>query len=133
MTPVGILALLRKHPDANITFFQRNASSAGQVGGRLSGGATVGCTINYTNPAYKGWGRLMEEESIFISIVHVQQIQHLLTEEKWSIPHLKAEGTIYRLRPEYFAHDRPAHFTNQQQLNQWHEECRQLINLKLAA
>jgi len=133
MTPVGILSILRKHPDANITFFQRNALSAGQVGGRLSGGATVGCTINYTNPAYKGWGRIMEEESIFIQIVHVQQIQHLLIAEKWSIPHLKADGTIYRLKPEYFAHDRSEFFTTGLQLDQWLDECRQIIASKLAA
>ncbi|CNF27903.1 Uncharacterised protein [Yersinia nurmii] len=115
MRPEQILALLRAYPDANITSFHRSMRSTGG-GSYLSGGATGGCTLNYTDPAYAGFGGAMENQSIFIELTYVMNMRHLLTEERWEIKEISAEGTIYRLKPEFMPDDPSPYYTCNEEL-----------------
>ncbi|EPI5421542.1 TPA: hypothetical protein ACJIVJ_002923 [Yersinia enterocolitica] len=126
MQPEQILACLRAYPDAYITSFHRSIGSVGR--GRLSGGATGGCTLNYKDSFYKGLGDGFEAVSVHIPLTYVLNMRHLLTEEHWEAKELSAKGIIYRLKPEFIpAISTPFCSTNEELIAR-RQECLRLLS-----
>ncbi len=126
MQPEQILACLRAYPDAYITSFHRSIGSVGR--GRLSGGATGGCTLNYKDSFYKGLGEGFETVSVHIPLTYVLNMRHLLTEERWEAKELSAKGTIFRLKPEHMPANPTPFCSNQEELLARRQECLQLLS-----
>ncbi|EMY0612501.1 hypothetical protein AAH820_004644 [Yersinia enterocolitica] len=126
MQPEQILACLRAHPDAYITSFHRSIGSVGR--GRLSGGATGGCTLNYKDSFYKGLGSGFETVSIHIGLTYVRIMSHLLTEEEWEDKEFEAKGTIYRLKPEFIPANPTPFCSTQEELVARRQECLRLLS-----
>ena len=126
MQPEQILACLRSHPDAYITSFHRSIGSVGR--GRLSGGATGGCTLNYKDSFNKGLGEGFETVSVHVPLTYVLNMRHLLTEERWEAKELSAKGIIYRLKPEFIpARPTPFCSTNEELIAR-RQECLRLLS-----
>ncbi|EOU3078098.1 hypothetical protein ACNVFV_002302 [Yersinia enterocolitica] len=126
MQPEQILACLRAHPDAYITSFHRLIGSVGR--GRLSGGATGGCTLNYKDSFYKGLGEGFETVSVHVPLTYVLNMRHLLTEERWEAKEISAKGIIYRLKPEFMpATPTPLCSTNEELIAR-RQECLRLLS-----
>ncbi|CFQ96653.1 Uncharacterised protein [Yersinia frederiksenii] len=126
MQPEQILACLRAYPDAYVTSFHRSIGSVGR--GRLSGGATGGCTLNYKDSFYKGLGEGFETVSVHIPLTYVLNMRHLLTEERWDDKELSAKGIIYRLKPEFMpASPTPLCSTNEELIER-RQECLRLLS-----
>ncbi|MGT3320051.1 hypothetical protein ACVST3_09260 [Yersinia enterocolitica] len=127
MQPEQILACLRAHPDAYITSFHRSIGSVGG-GSYLSGGATGGCTLNYKDSFYKGLGEGFETISIHIGLTYVRNMRHLLTEERWEIKGISAQGMIYRLKPEFMPTNPMPFCSTQEELLARRQECLRLLS-----
>ncbi|HHX5192690.1 TPA: hypothetical protein ACVDKA_002437 [Yersinia enterocolitica] len=126
MQPEQILACLRSHPDAYITSFHRSIASVGR--GSLSGGATGGCTLNYKDSFYKGLGDGFETVSVHIPLTYVLNMRHLLTEERWEIKGISAQGTIYRLKPEFMPATHTPFCSTNEELIARRQECLRLLS-----
>ncbi len=126
MQPEQILACLRAHPDAYITSFHRSIGSVGR--GRLSGGATGGCTLNYKDSFYKGLGDGFETVSVHIPLTYVLNMRHLLTEEHWEAKEFSAKGIIYRLKPEFMPANPTPFCSTQEELLARRQECLRLLS-----
>ena len=126
MQPEQILACLRSHPDAYITSFHRSIGSVGR--GRLSGGATGGCTLNYKDSFYKGLGEGFETESVHVPLTYVLNMRHLLTEERWEAKELSAKGIIYRLKPEFIPASPTPFCSTNEELIARRQECLRLLS-----
>ncbi|EKN3891654.1 hypothetical protein NUG01_004456 [Yersinia enterocolitica] len=126
MQPEQILACLRSHPDAYITSFHRSIASVGR--GRLSGGATGGCTLNYKDSFYKGLGDGFETVSVHIPLTYVLNMRHLLTEERWEAKELSAKGIIYRLKPEFMPTNPTPFCSTQEEFLARRQECLRLLS-----
>ncbi|CQR19504.1 TPA: hypothetical protein ACPZRY_004166 [Yersinia enterocolitica] len=126
MQPEQILACLRSHPDAYITSFHRSIASVGR--GRLSGGATGGCTLNYKDSFYKGLGDGFETVSVHIPLTYVLNMRHLLTEERWEAKELSAKGIIYRLKPEFMPATPTPFCSTNEELIVRRQECLRLLS-----
>ncbi|HHK4124200.1 TPA: hypothetical protein ACQTCB_000041 [Yersinia enterocolitica] len=126
MQPEQILACLRAHPDAYITSFHRSIGSVGR--GRLSGGATGGCTLNYKDSFYKGLGEGFETVSVHIPLTYVLNMRHLLTEERWEAKEISAKGIIYRLKTEFMPANPTPFCSTQEELVARRQECLRLLS-----
>ena len=126
MQPEQILACLRSHPDAYITSFHRSIGSVGR--GRLSGGATGGCTLNYKDSFYKGLGEGFETVSVHVPLTYVLNMRHLLTEERWEAKELSAKGVIYRLKPEFMPASSTPFCSTNEELIARRQECLRLLS-----
>ena len=126
MQPEQILACLRSHPDAYITSFHRSIASVGR--GRLSGGATGGCTLNYKDSFYKGLGEGFETVSVHVPLTYVLNMRHLLTEERWEAKELSAKGIIYRLKPEFIPASPTPFCSTNEELIARRQECLRLLS-----
>ncbi|EPM2755522.1 hypothetical protein ACTK8Z_004724 [Yersinia enterocolitica] len=126
MQPEQILACLRSHPDAYITSFHRSIASVGR--GRLSGGATGGCTLNYKDSFYKGLGDGFETVSVHIPLTYVLNMRHLLTEERWEDKELSAKGVIYRLKQEFIPASPTPFCSTNEELIARRQECLRLLS-----
>lgn len=126
MQPEQILACLRAHPDAYITSFHRSIGSVGR--GRLSGGATGGCALNYKDSFYKGLGEGFETVSVHIPLTYVLNMRHLLTEERWEAKEISAKGIIYRLKPEFIPASPTPFCSTNEELIARHQECLRLLS-----
>lgn len=126
MQPEQILACLRAHPDAYITSFHRSIGSVGR--GRLSGGATGGCTLNYKDSFYKGLGEGFETVSVHIPLTYVLNMRHLLTEEQWEAKEFSAKGIIYRLKPEFMPASQTPFCSTNEELIARRQECLRLLS-----
>ncbi|HHQ3933733.1 TPA: hypothetical protein ACSPYV_003031 [Yersinia enterocolitica] len=126
MQPEQILACLRSHPDAYITSFHRSIASVGR--GRLSGGATGGCTLNYKDSFYKGLGDGFETVSVHIPLTYVLNMRHLLTEERWEAKELSAKGIIYRLKTEFMPATPTPFCSTNEELIVRRQECLRLLS-----
>ncbi|HHG9971496.1 TPA: hypothetical protein ACPZLC_004528 [Yersinia enterocolitica] len=126
MQPEQILACLRSHPDAYITSFHRSIASVGR--GRLSGGATGGCTLNYKDSFYKGLGDGFETVSVHIPLTYVLNMRHLLTEERWEAKELSAKGVIYRLKQEFIPASPTPFCSTNEELIARRQECLRLLS-----
>lgn len=126
MQPEQILACLRSHPDAYITSFHRSIGSVGR--GRLSGGATGGCTLNYKDSFYKGLGEGFETVSVHIPLTYVLNMRHLLTEERWEAKEISAKGIIYRLKTEHMPASPTPFCSTNEELIARRQECLRLLS-----
>ncbi|HDZ9831402.1 TPA: hypothetical protein ACYTJQ_000553 [Yersinia enterocolitica] len=126
MQPEQILACLRSHPDAYITSFHRSIGSVGR--GRLSGGATGGCTLNYKDSFYKGLGEGFETVSVHIPLTYVLNMRHLLTEERWEAKEISAKGIIYRIKPEFMPASQTPFCSTNEELIARRQECLRLLS-----
>lgn len=126
MQPEQILACLRAHPDAYITSFHRSIGSVGR--GRLSGGATGGCTLNYKDSFYKGLGEGFETVSVHIPLTYVLNMRHLLTEERWEAKEISAKGIIYRIKPEFMPASQTPFCSTNEELIARRQECLRLLS-----
>ena len=126
MQPEQILACLRSHPDAYITSFHRSIGSVGR--GRLSGGATGGCTLNYKDSFYKGLGEGFETVSVHIPLTYVLNMRHLLMEERWEAKEISAKGIIYRLKPEFMPASQTPFCSTNEELIARRQECLRLLS-----
>ncbi|WP_145515467.1 hypothetical protein [Yersinia aleksiciae] len=126
MQPEQILACLRAYPDAYITSFHRSIGSVGR--GRLSGGATGGCTLNYKDSFYKGLGDGFETVSVHIPLTYVLNMRHLLTEERWEAKEFSAKGIIYRLKSEFMPTNSTPYCSTQEELVARRKECLRLLS-----
>lgn len=126
MQPEQILACLRAHPDAYITSFHRSIGSVGR--GRLSGGATGGCALNYKDSFYKGLGEGFETVSVHIPLTYVLNMRHLLTEERWEAKEISAKGIIYRLKPEFIPASPTPFCSTNEELIARRQECLRLLS-----
>lgn len=127
MQPEQILACLRAHPDAYITSFHRSIGSVGR--GRLSGGATGGCTLNYKDSFYKGLGEGFETVSVHIPLTYVLNMRHLLTEERWEVKEISAKGILYRLKPEFMPASPTPFCSTNEELIVRRQECLRLLSV----
>ncbi|CQJ65725.1 Uncharacterised protein [Yersinia enterocolitica] len=126
MQPEQILACLRSHPDAYITSFHRSIGSVGR--GRLSGGATGGCTLNYKDSFYKGLGEGFETVSVHVPLTYVLNMRHLLTEERWEAKEISAKGIIYRIKPEFMPASQTPFCSTNEELIARRQECLRLLS-----
>ncbi|EKN6209123.1 hypothetical protein DVQ45_01855 [Yersinia enterocolitica] len=126
MQPEQILACLRAHPDAYITSFHRSIGSVGR--GRLSGGATGGCALNYKDSFYKGLGEGFETVSVHIPLTYVLNMRHLLMEERWEAKEISAKGIIYRLKPEFMPASPTPFCSTNEELMARRQECLRLLS-----
>ena len=126
MQPEQILACLRSHPDAYITSFHRSIGSVGR--GRLSGGATGGCTLNYKDSFYKGLGEGFETVSVHVPLTYVLNMRHLLTEERWEAKEISAQGIIYRIKPEFMPASQTPFCSTNEELIARRQECLRLLS-----
>lgn len=126
MQPEQILACLRAHPDAYITSFHRSIGSVGR--GRLSGGATGGCALNYKDSFYKVLGEGFETVSVHIPLTYVLNMRHLLTEERWEAKEISAKGIIYRLKPEFIPASPTPFCSTNEELIARRQECLRLLS-----
>ncbi|HHH1797820.1 TPA: hypothetical protein ACPZFV_004352, partial [Yersinia enterocolitica] len=96
--------------------------------GRLSGGATGGCTLNYKDSFYKGLGDGFETVSVHIPLTYVLNMRHLLTEERWEAKELSAKGIIYRLKPEFMPATPTPFCSTNEELIVRRQECLRLLS-----
>ncbi|HHH0011375.1 TPA: hypothetical protein ACPZCR_000001, partial [Yersinia enterocolitica] len=90
--------------------------------------ATGGCTLNYKDSFYKGLGEGFETVSIHIGLTYVRNMRHLLTEERWEIKGISAQGTIYRLKPEFTPANPTPLCSTQEELVARRQECLRLLS-----
>ena len=96
--------------------------------GRLSGGATGGCTLNYKDSFYKGLGEGFETVSVHVPLTYVLNMRHLLTEERWEAKELSAKGIIYRLKPEFIPASPTPFCSTNEELIARRQECLRLLS-----